>query len=363
MTPARPDPPKTGRANKLGQLSFGRRLRIMAASGFSVLAIALMLGALTAMWLYRAPGPSARQGADTTVILRHGASVAEISSDLERAGVVGSAPVFAALTEVSGAGRRLKAGEYDFASRASISDILDKLKNGKIVRHLVTLPEGITSDEVVDVLMSNPVLTGSVPTPPEGSVLPETYEVVRGEDRAAVLQRMMGARDKLLARLWAARRPDLPYKTPEEAVTLASVVEKETALADERPRIAGLFVNRLKKGMRLESDPTIIYGLTRGRPLGHGIRVSEMQTPTPYNTYLIAGLPPTPIANPGKDALAAALQPADTQELYFVADGTGGHVFAATFEEHQKNVQRWRQIEAQAQAAQAHGQAKPAGAH
>jgi UPF0755 protein len=323
----------------------------MATSGFSVLAIALTLGALAAFWLYHAPGPKARQGADTTVILRHGASVAEISSDLEQAGVVGAAPVFAALTEISGVGRKLKAGEYDFPSRASIADILNKLKNGKIVRHFVTLPEGITSDAVAEVLMNDPILTGSAPTPPEGAVLPETYGVERGEDRSAVLQRMMAARDKLLAELWAARRPDLPYKTPEEAVTLASIVEKETALADERPRIAGLFINRLKKGMRLESDPTIIYGLTRGRPLGHGIRVSEMQTPTPYNTYQIAGLPPGPIANPGKDALAAALQPADTQELYFVADGTGGHVFASTFEEHQKNVQRWRQIEAQASAA------------
>jgi UPF0755 protein len=327
----------------------------MASSGFSVLAFAVVLAALTAIWLYHAPGPKARQGNDTNVILRHGAGVAEISSDLEQAGVIGSAPLFDALTEVSGAARRLKAGEYDFPSRASIADIIDMLKNGRIVHHFVTLPEGITSEEVVDVLMSNPVLTGSVPTPPEGSILPETYSVERGEDRSAVLQRMMAARDKLLAKLWATRKADLPYKDPEDAVTLASIVEKETALADERPRIAGLFVNRLKKGMRLESDPTIIYGLTRGRPLGHGIRQSEMAMPTPYNTYQIDGLPPTPIANPGKDALAAALQPADTQELYFVADGTGGHVFANTFEEHQRNVQRWRQIEAQAQLRQGAG--------
>jgi UPF0755 protein len=320
----------------------------MLASGLSVLAVALVVGVLAAIWLYHAPGPRARQGADTTVILRHGARLPEIASDLEQAGVVGSAPIFVALTEVTGAGRKLQAGEYDFPTRASIADILDKLKNGRIVHHYVTLPEGITSDEVVDVLMSDPVLTGSVPTPPEGSVLPETYSVERGEDRSAVLQRMMAARDKLLAKLWATRRPDVPYRTPEDAVILASIVEKETALADERPRIAGLFVNRLKKGMRLESDPTIIYGLTRGRPLGHGIRVSELQSATPYNTYIIPGLPPTPIANPGKDSLAAALQPANTQELYFVADGAGGHVFASTFEEHQKNVQRWRQIEAQA---------------
>ena len=322
----------------------------MATSAFAVATVAIMLGCLVALWVYRAPGPVARQGQDTTVILRHGASVAEISADLKRAGVVGSAPIFAALTEITGSGRKLKAGEYEFASRASILDILDKLRNGKIVHHFVTLPEGITSDEVAEVLTNNPVLTGSAPTPPEGSVLPETYSVERGEDRSAVLQRMMTARDKLLAKLWATRRPDLPYKTQEDAVTLASIVEKETALADERPRIAGLFINRLKKGMRLETDPTVIYGLTRGRSLGHGLRESEMHSNTPYNTYIISGLPPGPIANPGKDALAAALQPADTTELYFVADGTGGHVFASTFEEHEKNVQRWRQIEAQAAA-------------
>ncbi|HUO22730.1 MAG TPA: endolytic transglycosylase MltG [Caulobacteraceae bacterium] len=340
----------------------------MSASGLSVLGGAILVGVLAGVWLYSAPGPRARQGADTTVILRHGARLPEIASDLEQAGVVGSAPIFAALTEVTGAGRRLQAGEYDFPTRASIADILDKLKNGRIVHHYVTLPEGITSDEVVEVLMGDPVLTGPVPTPPEGAVLPETYSVERGEDRSAVLQRMMTARDKLLTKLWAGRSPNLPYQSPEDAVILASIVEKETALADERPRIAGLFVNRLRKGMRLESDPTIIYGLTRGRPLGHGIRVSEMQSQTPYNTYIIPGLPPTPIANPGAAALAAALQPANTQELYFVADGAGGHVFASTFEEHQKNVARWRQIEAQtsqsqaaqSQTAQAQTQAPPA---
>ncbi len=320
----------------------------MGSSGFAVLTIAVLLGAFAAFWLYRAPGPAARAGADTTVIFRHGASVTEIASDLEQAGVIRSAPLFSALTEITGAAKRLKAGEYDFASRASIADIIDKLKTGKIVHHFVTIPEGVTSEQAIDILMSNPVLTGSAPTPPEGAILPETYGVERGEDRAAVLQRMMAARDKLLAKLWAARRPGLPYKTPDEAVTLASIVEKETALPDERPRIAGLFVNRLKAGMRLESDPTIIYGLTRGKPLGRGIRESEIVGATPYNTYLIPGLPPGPIANPGKDALAAALNPAETQELYFVADGTGGHVFASTFEEHQRNVARWRQIEAQA---------------
>jgi UPF0755 protein len=175
--------------------------------------------------------------------------------------------------------------------------------------------------------------------------LPETYEVQRGEDRAAVLQRMMDARDQLLATLWAQRRPDLPLTSPEQAVILASIVEKETSLTSERPRVAAVFLNRLQKGMKLESDPTVIYGLTRGVPLGRGIRESELTAPTPYNTYVVDGLPPTPICNPGRASLAAVLDAPRTDELYFVADGTGGHAFSSTLEQHQKNVARWRVIE------------------
>jgi UPF0755 protein len=177
-------------------------------------------------------------------------------------------------------------------------------------------------------------------------VLPETYEALRGDDRAAVLRRMMDARDRLLAQLWANRRADLPYKDPEEAVILASIVEKETALAAERPRVAAVFLNRLKAGMPLQSDPTVIYGLTGGRPLGHGLTKPELESPTPYNTYRIAGLPPTPIGNPGRASLAAALDPPHTDEIYFVANGTGGHSFAATLTQHQQNVAVWRAIEA-----------------
>jgi UPF0755 protein len=185
-----------------------------------------------------------------------------------------------------------------------------------------------------------------VAAPAEGAVLPETYEVRRGDDRSAVLRRMIEARDKELAVLWAHRSPGLPYRSPEDAVTLASIVEKETAKPDERPRIAAIFINRLRAGMRLESDPTTVYGLTGGRPLGHGLRVSELQSQTPYNTYVIPGLPPTPIANPGRASLAAALDPLSTNELYFVADGAGGHVFSSTLAEHQQNVAKWRAIEA-----------------
>src|SRR5690606_18966200 len=197
--------------------------------------------------------------------------------------------------------------------------------------------------------------------PPEGSVLPETYQIERGDDRAAVLKRMMDAQEALLAQLWAKRHPGLPFDTPEEAVTLASIVEKETGVAAERPRVAAVFVNRLRRGMRLESDPTIIYGLTRGRPLGRGIRASELAAATPYNTYLIDGLPPTPIANPGRASLAAVLDPPKTDELFFVADGTGGHVFAKTYEEHLRNVAKWRALEkAKAAEAAASAEAKAA---
>ena len=198
----------------------------------------------------------------------------------------------------------------------------------------------------MDALAARPELTGVAVEPPEGSLLPDTYDLQRGEARTAVVRRMREARDTLLADLWARRQPGLPLASPAAAVTLASIVEKETGIAAERPRVAAVFINRLRAGMPLQSDPTIIYGLTRGRPLGRGIRASELAAQTPYNTYRVAGLPPTPIANPGRAALAAVLNPPATREFYFVADGTGGHVFAQTYAAHQANVARWRTLEA-----------------
>ena len=204
-----------------------------------------------------------------------------------------------------------------------------------------------TSETVIELLNAEEALTGIAPTPPEGTVLPETYDFQRGEDRAAVLQRMMDARDKLLAALWAQRQPGLPVTTPEEAVILASIVEKETGVASERPQVASVFTNRLRKGMRLESDPTIIYFITKGKPLGRRILRSELDNPAnTYNTYIIDGLPPTPIANPGRAALAAVLDPPPSDYLFFVADGTGGHAFAVTYEEHKRNVEKWREYRA-----------------
>ena len=310
------------------------------------LGAALLLVLVVGLFVYLGPGPKAPQGASTTVELPSGAGVAEIAADLRRGGVIGSNTAFVLAAELTGAAHKLKAGEYAFPSRASLHSVISAIAEGRVVRHFVTIPEGVTSQTVMETLMRADFLTGVVAAPAEGAVLPETYEARRGDDRSAVLRRMMDARDRILAQLWAERRADLPYKTPEEAVTLASIVEKETAKPDERPRIAAVFLNRLKIGMRLESDPTVIYGLTGGKPLGHGLRVSELASPTPYNTYVIAGLPPTPIGNPGRASLAAALDPANTGDLYFVADGTGGHVFATTLAEHQQNVAKWRAIEA-----------------
>jgi len=323
----------------------GRRIAAMGAGLLTMLGLVAMVVALGALWVYQGPGPAARSGEATNVVLRRGASLPEIAGALERAGVIRSSSLFLTAAQTTGAARKLKAGEYEFPSRASLRQVLTKIREGKIVRHQVTIAEGLTSDMVVDILMRAPELTGTAPTPPEGSVLPETYQFQRGEDRSAVLQRMMDDRDELLDRLWAGRQPGLPFETKEQAVTLASIVEKETGVASERPHVAAVFINRLRLGMRLGSDPTIIYGLTRGRPLGRGILQSELQRETPYNTYLITGLPPTPIANPGKAALEAVLNPIKSDDLYFVADGTGGHVFASTYEEHERNVAKWRQIE------------------
>ncbi len=323
-------------------LSLMRRLVIMAMSAFATLCVALVIVGLWAVWSYRGPGPEARQGEITNVMLRRGSGLNEIATALERAGAVRSAAIFIAAAQATGAARELKAGEYEFPSRASMAQVLGAIRAGKTVRHQVTIPEGMTSDMVIEILNREEALTGVAPTPPEGAILPETYAFERGEDRAAVLQRMMDARDKVLAELWASRQPGLPIGSPEEAVILASIVEKETGVASERPQVASVFVNRLRKGMRLESDPTIIYGITKGRPLGRRIFLSELQAQTPYNTYAIDGLPPTPIANPGRESLAAVLDPPQTDYLFFVADGSGGHAFAATYEEHVRNVEKWR---------------------
>jgi len=325
----------------------GRKTAFLAATAtFSLFLIA----ALVAAWsVFYAPGPAARDGARTTIVsLPSGAGVGAIAATLKSAGVIRSTDMFKAAATLTGADRKLRAGEYEVPSKASLRSVLVLLVEGRVVRHYVTLPEGWSSAQAVDILNRQPILTGTVEeTPDEGSLWPETYEISRGETRASVIARMRRAHDDNLARLWAARSPNTVVRTPEEAVILASIVEKETGVAAERPRVAAVFTNRLRMGMRLESDPTIVYGITQGRPLGRGIRRSELDRQTPWNTYQIDGLPPTPIANPGRDAIAAVLNPPASTDLFFVADGTGGHAFARTYAEHLANVARWRAIERQ----------------
>ena len=315
------------------------------SSAFVTFIVITLLALAVGGWGYEAAGPAARNGPVTTVILRKGAGVSEVASDLANAGVVRSAPLFVAAAEITRAAPRLKAGEYAFPSHASLAQVIQKLRSGDIVHHRITIPEGLTSQQAVDILNASDVLTGQGPTPPEGAILPETYEVVRGEQRATVLQKMMDARDRLVGTLWAHHKANLPITTLEQAVTLASIVEKETALPGERPRVAAVYMNRLREGMKLQADPTVIYGVTGGAPLGRGIRESELEAPNPYNTYVNTGLPPGPIGNPGRASLAAAMDPPDTKDLYFVANGAGGHVFAETYDEQARNVVRWRQIE------------------
>jgi UPF0755 protein len=293
------------------------------------------------VWRYLGSGP----GRAVDVVLPTGAGLAGVGRDLAGAGAVRSQTEFVLAAVLTGAAHRLKAGEYRFRARESLADVISAIARGEVVRHFVTIPEGLTSRDAVAILMKADYLVGPAPIPPEGSLLPETYEVRRGETRAAVIRRMTTARDRLLDQLWAGRSPGLPFVSKEQAVILASVVEKETAVPAERPKVAAVFINRLRKGMRLASDPTVIYGVTGGAALGHGLRVSELAARNPYNTYLVPGLPPTPIDNPGRASLAATLSPSATADLYFVADGSGGHAFADTFEAHKRNVARWRAIE------------------
>jgi UPF0755 protein len=286
------------------------------------------------------PAPS-----EKTIIVTPGSGLRAIAGALEQAGAIENALLFRAGVMRRRKTAQLKAGEYAFPAHASEAQVMDMLVLRKVVEHRITIAEGLTSEAAVALVTADPVLTGPVTVTPEGSLLPETYLFERGTTRAEILARMHKAREMLLAQEWPKRKEGLPFMTQDDALKLASIVEKETGIAAERPRIATVFLNRIKKGMKLESDPTIIYGLSRGVPLGHPLRQSELATPNRYSTYQIEGLPPTPICNPGRDAIQAVLHPTDTDDLYFVADGTGGHVFASSLAEHQKNVARWRRLQ------------------
>jgi UPF0755 protein len=329
-----------------------RRTRGQGLSRLSALLSFVLIGAIAALlgvaWAVREaqqPGPLT---ADKVVMItRDDETDGAIADQLERAGVIDS-PLWFNMTVLTDGNRgKLKRGEYLFKEKASLREVENELVAGKTLLHSLTIPEGLTSDQVVQRLRDNDVLVGDIRNPPrEGSILPETYKFARGETRDALLTMMEKMQAKVVDEIWKRRAGDLPIRSPGELVTLASIVEKETGRADERPRVAGVFINRLQQRMKLQSDPTIVYGLVGGKgTLGRGILRSEVEQPTPYNTYVIDGLPPGPIANPGKAALEAVANPSRTKELYFVADGTGGHAFAETIDQHLKNVARWRQIE------------------
>lgn len=378
--------------------------RAVASNALTLFIVALVVAAGILAWgrqTYNGPGPLAQA---VCFKVEKGASLSQVSRALQDQGVVRDARIFRIGTEYSDKGKALKFGSYLVHAGASMADVAEALTAGGqstcgrevnfrigvasaevILRELdpatdsyvevvrfdpaaavkppeyleaakaadlrwrITLAEGVTSWAVIQELRAADFLTGDVEDiPPEGSLSPDSYEVEKGADLKALVAEMEARQAATLAEVWAGRAEGLPYKTPEEAMIMASIVEKETGVPEERPQVASVFLNRLAKGMKLQTDPTVIYGVTKGQaPLGRGLRQSELRRETPYNTYVIDGLPPTPIANPGRLSIEAALHPAATDYLYFVADGTGGHAFATTLEEHNKNVARWREIEAQ----------------
>ncbi|SOB87084.1 UPF0755 protein [Sphingomonas guangdongensis] len=283
-------------------------------------------------------GPLAR---NTSVLVPDGATLTRAATELEKAGVIRSAGRFLLLARVFGSDDPIRAGEYRFPANISPADALKLLQGGRTLQRFVTVPEGWPSIMVHDALMKAPELTGPVAVPAEGSVLPDSYSYQRGDTRAAVTERMKTAMRRYLAAAWQRRKPTTPVRTPQEALILASIVEKETGKPAERRMVAAVYSNRLKAGMPLQADPTVIYPVTKGRPLGRRILRSELQRDNGYNTYARAGLPIGPIANPGRASIDAVLDPAPSPALYFVADGSGGHVFANTLAEHNANVQRW----------------------
>jgi UPF0755 protein len=340
-----PAPPKRSRKARSQFVIFLNFVMTMVV----LVCVAAVAGFYYVISSFQEPGPLE---ANTHFTVRSGAGLAEIANNLERNGVVSDARIFRYVSATYlRDGQTLKAGEYEVKAGASMKDIMELLESGKSILYSVVLPEGLTVRQMMLRLNEDTVLEGDLPTelPDEGFLRPDTYKFSRGTKRADIIQQMRVSQQKLIDEIWERRDPDLPIKTKEEFVTLASIVEKETGKDDERARVASVFINRLKKGMRLQSDPTIVYGIFGGdgKPSDRPIYRSDLRKETPYNTYLIKGLPPTAIANPGRAALEAVANPWKTNDLYFVADGTGGHVFAATLDEHNANVRRWRRIEAE----------------
>ena len=322
--------------------------RHLAANFLLILIVGLVLVGYGAKWAqdqYVAPGPLTET---VLVPVESGDRLADVTKRLTEAGAISNPSVFRIAARYTGADRDLKFADYEIPAGSSMKDVLSIVTSGKGFSFNVTIVEGWTSWQVVQKLNSVESLTGEITEiPPEGSLAPNTYSYSRGASKESLLEKMTEAQTEILEAAWLMRDPETPLKTREEALILASIIERETGLADERPQVASVFVNRLNTGMQLQTDPTVIYGITNGEgSLGRGLRRSELRAATPYNTYVIPALPPGPIANPGKAAIEAALNPADTDFVFFVADGTGGHAFAKTLSEHNKNVAEWRKIEA-----------------
>ncbi|CDZ37812.1 endolytic transglycosylase MltG [Neorhizobium galegae] len=340
-----PEPPRRSRKARSQVVIFLNFVMTMVV----VLCVIGVAGFYYMISAFQQPGPLE---ANTHFMVRPGNSNSEIANNLERNGIISDARIFRYMTATYlRNGETLKAGEYEIKARASMKDVMGVLEGGKSILYSVVLPEGLTVRQMMLRLAEDPALEGDLPAelPPEGSLRPDTYKFTRGNKRADIIQQMRVAQQKLVDQIWERRDPGLPIKTKEEFVTLASIVEKETGKEDERAHVASVFINRLQRGMRLQSDPTIVYGIFggEGKPSDRPIFKSDLAKPTPYNTYQIKGLPPTPISNPGRAALEAVANPWRTKDLYFVADGTGGHVFAATLEEHNANVRRWRRMESE----------------
>ena len=313
----------------------------MRRAGCALIGIVVAFGLLAAAWFAFGWYSSGPVEEETAFIVPSGSTLTSAAHKLEEEGLIGSADAFLLRAKIFGGSEPIQAGEFLLPEGASPNQILAIFQSGQVLRRFVTIPEGMPSVLVHDRLMAEPLLTGEIDVPAEGSVLPDTYDFERGETRAAVLARMQAAMTRTIKELWPTKGPRSVVDTPAEAVTLASIVEKETGVPEERGMVAGLYSNRLRVGMRLQADPTIIYPITQGRPLGRRIRRSEIDAVNGYNTYSMAGLPDGPITNPGRDSIAAVLNPDKTDALYMVADGSGGHAFGRTLAEHEANVERW----------------------
>ena len=319
-----------------------RRLSVLAGVAAAAL-IAFAVVAFIVIDRFDGPGPLQ---ADTVIYIHPGTSMGDIARKLAAEGVIEDSLVFRLGVRLMRVSRELKAGEYLFPATVSMRGVVDILLSGKTVLRRLTLPEGVASAEAAALVDQAEGLVGILTAvPPEGTLLPETYHYERGDERIELVERMQEAMRDTLSELWDLRDQSIPLKTPEEALILASIVEKETGVPDERPIVASVFINRLRAGMRLQSDPTVVYGITSGAtPLGRALTRTDLQTASDYNTYQINGLPPGPIANPGRAAIEAVLNPAETDFLYFVASGDGGHAFARTLDEHNSNVAKWRRL-------------------